>query len=122
MRAWLVGIMLVTPQMTAHAIPDRAALQRFVDERSYIGWQLHGNLRQLMRIDKVGGDRHQRHEAGSLRRYCSLRRLHRRSGFHFHRFHRRHSLQLQCNGWRWTDAIPFEQPPAPGAPAPGDKN
>jgi hypothetical protein len=55
--------MLVTPERTVHAIPDRTALAHFVQIRK-LGSKLHGNLRQLLGFDSVGPGRKQRREAG----------------------------------------------------------
>ena len=41
---------LVTPHLTVHAIPDRAALQRFVDEREYIRSEKSGTAKVPPRL------------------------------------------------------------------------
>ena len=60
---------LVTPDRTVHAIESRKALDAFMKQRG-IDWKTAGNLRQLLRFNKVGNDRcdandrSDRHEAG----------------------------------------------------------
>ena len=58
----LVMQVLVTPQRTIRRIGNHHALQLYVSE-ARIGWQLAGNLRQLLTIDPVANDRSRWKEA-----------------------------------------------------------
>ena len=53
---------LISPERTIHRIASRADLDELVEARG-VGWQLAGNLRQLLGYDQVGADRTRRRTA-----------------------------------------------------------
>ena len=59
---------VVSKDLIAYHIPDRAALKAVVEARE-IKWKEHGNLRQLMGFDEVGEDRDGRHDSDNWQRY-----------------------------------------------------
>ena len=54
---------LVTPDRTIFRIASRSELDAWAEAR-LIGWQLRGNLAQLLSLNKVGNDRKASHQAG----------------------------------------------------------
>ena len=59
---------LVSKDLVAYHVPDKAALTQVVKTRDLKGKEA-GNLRQLMGFDEVGGDRDGRHDSDNWQRY-----------------------------------------------------